>query len=221
MSLRRISNYRIRAREQSLNQKITYELSKTLPFLKKQSRRNRYKSQKQSSLASIKNLQQSCFSNIRIQEKEDTYDSRFHFGHSKSFKLPIKIHQPQSSESENIVTIRPYNSKMMLKLKETGSSNDSRSNLKDFEDDSYSNLFQNKYVLKKKKLIKQYLKKQKYTFAREFPLPLLSQTKKQSAFDTPKKYMGNACMKHEKEGFMRRNKLLLEYLIHERLKKKK
>ena len=94
-----------------------------------------------------------------------------------------------------------------------------------------------KFNIKRKKLIKQYLRKQEYSFAREIPLPLLDQAStqffvfininisfdilflgKNSQFSTPKKFMTNIWMKHEKEGFMRRNKLLLEYLIHERLR---
>ncbi|CAI2374873.1 unnamed protein product [Moneuplotes crassus] len=221
MSLCRIKKCRFKPSDEALNQRIAFELSKTLPFLHKKNGRNRFKSQKKSSLQSMKTLNHAIYDSCTPPKNPDPYNSIFHFGHSKSRKSPLRIRQPQSSDGSDTVTIKPYQSKMALKLKQTSSSIISRSKSSLFPGDSYTNLIKKKTLIKKKKLIKQYLKTHKYSFAREIPLPLLALTKKQSPFDTPNKFMENTCMKHEKEGFMRRNKLLLEYLLHERLKKTK
>ena len=55
-----------------------------------------------------------------------------------------------------------------------------------------------------------YLKKQKYTFAREIMLPSVHrEIKVGPRFIENSKHIVNMQIKHEKEGFMRRNKLIL------------
>ena len=79
------------------------------------------------------------------------------------------------------------------------------------------------YSIKRQAVIKEYLRKQNIIIVREFPLPTMWATKKSesrfngSSFIDPINTVKKLEIKHEKEGVMRRNKLLLEQILNESL----
>ena len=80
-----------------------------------------------------------------------------------------------------------------------------------------------KYSIKRQAVIKEYMRKQNITIVREFPLPSMWSSKKSgsrfhgSSFIDSINTVKKLEIKHEKEGVMRRNKLLLEQILNERL----
>mmetsp|Transcript_10138 Transcript_10138/g.11392 ORF Transcript_10138/g.11392 Transcript_10138/m.11392 type:complete len:127 (-) Transcript_10138:60-440(-) len=80
-----------------------------------------------------------------------------------------------------------------------------------------------KFSLKRQKVIKEYIKRQNITIAREIPYPSLGRMKKSGSQYNSSNLLDHTVdikkleLKHEKEGVMRRNKLLLEQILNERL----
>lgn len=74
-----------------------------------------------------------------------------------------------------------------------------------------------KFSIKRQKVIKEYLKSQKIVLAREIPLPRSKKVEFRLRLLDCKEFIKNIEMKHLKDGVMRRNKLLLEHILCDRL----